>query len=269
MPDAAVPARRKPGVARPSLLVGGLSVAGAGWNWVLNSAAPELLNSASKLDAATGSATNAVAGTSSVIATAGPAISQAVQGACLGAISVVLSSVLLRARTGKARAAAAVAMTVGAFTAEPLVFASQWLPAGLLESWTAKVDLAIQHSAMQYVEASTGQIESAALAAGVLFPGVILAIKSLFWVTKQDTRAEVWRLAILGIPLLAAVRVAQAVVAPLPGGTIQMNLESVDWATTGTASLFAAAFAWWALALSQPLHQPGDEAKDEPDPAEA
>ncbi|MHC5020372.1 MAG: hypothetical protein ACYTGX_09730 [Planctomycetota bacterium] len=233
--DAATPARRKPGVARPSLLVGGLSVAGAGWNWVLNSAVPDLLNTASRVDAATGSATKAVAGTSSVIATAGPAISQAVQGACLGAISVVLSSVLLRARTGKARAAAAVAMTVGAVTAEPLVFASQWLPAGVLESWTTQVDLAIKHSAMEYVSASTGQIESAALAAGVLFPGVILAIKSLFWVTKQDTRREVWRL----------------------------NVAAVDWATTGTAAFFAACFAWWALALSQPLHQPGDPPDDD------
>jgi hypothetical protein len=258
-PTAAAPDRRKPGVARPSLLVGVLAVLGAGWNWVLNSAAPELLNKASQLDAATGSAIGAAQGASSAVAMAGPAVSQAIQGACLGAISVVLSSVLLRAKTGKARAAAAVAMTVGAVAAEPLVFAAQWLPTGLLETFTSKVDLAIKSSALEYVNASTGQIESAALAAGVLFPGVILAIKGLFWVTKRDTRREVWQLAFLGIPLLAAVRIGQAVVAPLPGGTIQLNLDSVRWATTGTAAGVTAVAAWYALVISQPVAQPGDE----------
>lgn len=257
-PAAAAFDRRRPGVARPALMVGGLGVTGAAWNWALNTAAPQVLAKAAHLDAATGGLTAAGTGTETVIATVGPVVSHTIQGACLGAISVVLSSVLLRAKTGKARAAAAVAMTVGAVAAEPLVFAAQWIPAGLLESWTSKVDLAIKHSAIDYVNASSGQIESAALAAGVLFPAVILVIKGLFWLTKRDTRREVWQLAVLGIPLLAAVRIGQAAVAPLPGGTLRLNLETVDWTTTGIAGFFAAVFAWWALALAQPVRQPGD-----------
>jgi len=252
-------ATRRPGLARPALLVVVMAVAGGAWNWWLSAVMPALGHVSGVgvpgADVAAGG-----------LARWAPVVSAGLQGACLGAISVLLAGVLLRARTGRARAAAAVTMTVGAVAAEPLVFVGQWLPAGMFEDVTAKVDTALASTAMGYVQASTGAIETAALAAGAAFPAAILAIKGLFWVSKRDTRQEVWQLALLGVPVLAAVRIGQALVAPLPGGGVQLALDSVNWTTTGTASACAAGFAWWSLALSMPKEpkEEADTASSEP-----
>lgn len=253
-------ALRRPGIARPALLVVVLAVAGGAWNWWLGTAMPAVRTAAA-------AGVPGVAPAANEIGRWAPVVSSGLQGACLGAISVLLAGVLLRARTGRARAAAAVTMTVGAVAAEPLVFLGQWLPAGLFDDMTRRVDAALSSTALRYVQSSTGHIEGAALAAGVAFPAAILAIKGLFWVTKRDTREEVWQLALLGIPILATVRIAQALVAPLPGGGMGLALDAVDWTATGTASACAAGFAWWALALSMPREPKPEAAAMAPVPA--
>ncbi len=196
-----------------------------------------------------------------------PVVSQVLQGACLGSIAALLAATLVRAKSARGRAAAVVGLSFGALAAEPLVFLGQWLPAGLVEQWTATAESALPLDIVSWVKQSTSSLEAAAVAAGAGFPAAVLAAKGLLFVTAQRDRHEVRRLWWLGVPALAAVRVGQQLVKPLPGGGVNLALEGFDLAAAAIPALAAGAAAWLALVLGAPKGAPTVEAAAPPPPA--
>ncbi|MCI0343256.1 MAG: hypothetical protein L0216_19280 [Planctomycetales bacterium] len=192
-----------------------------------------------------------------------PVVSQLLQGACLGSIAALLAATLVRAKSARGRAAAVVGLSFGALAAEPLVFLGQWLPAGLVEQWTSAAE-GLPLDIVSWVKQSTSSLEAAAVAAGAGFPAAVLGAKGLLFLTAQRDRHEVRRLWWLGVPALAAVRIGQQLVKPLPSGGVNLVLEGFDPVAASVPALAAGAAAWLALVLGAPKGVPPSRASGDP-----